>query len=107
MLFRSCTNFLDVENHVGLPENKHIGRLDGAGHKTGRRELQVDDSGRRADFESANFVALKHIQVVDPWLEKHKNFIEKKYIERGQHRTDVEIIKEHNATFTRCSNATF
>ena len=96
-----CTNFLDVENPVGLPKNKHIGRLDGAGHKTGRRELQVDDSGRRADFDSANFVALKHIQVVDPWLEKHKNFIEKKYSERGQHRTDVEIIKEHNATFTR------
>ena len=47
-----CTNFLDVENPVGLPENKHIGRLDGAGHKTGRRELQVDDSSRRADFDS-------------------------------------------------------
>ena len=59
------------------------------------------DSGRRADFDSANFVVLQHIQVVDPWLEKHKSFIEKKYSDRGQHRTDVEIIKEHNATFTR------
>ena len=39
--------------------------------------------------------------MVDPWLEKHKSFIEKKYSDNGQHRTDVEIIKEHNATFTR------
>ena len=92
-------NFLDVENPVGLPKNKHIGRFDGGGHKTGRRELQVDDSGRCADFDSANFVALQHIQVVGPWLEKHKSFIEKKYSDRGQHRTDVERIKEHNATF--------
>ena len=39
-----CTNYLDVKNPVGLPGNKHLGRLDGAGHKTGRRELHVGDS---------------------------------------------------------------
>ena len=96
-----CTNYLDVDNPVGMPGNNHFGRLDGAGHRTGRRELHVDDSDRRADFDRANLVALQHLEVVDPWLEKHKSFIGKKYSDRGQHRTDVEIIKEHNTSFTR------
>jgi hypothetical protein len=29
------TNFLDVENLVGMRVNKHLGRLDGEGHTTG------------------------------------------------------------------------
>ena len=35
-----CTNFLDGDDPVGLPGNKHVGKLDGAGHKNGRRELR-------------------------------------------------------------------
>jgi hypothetical protein len=46
-----CTNYLDVENPVGLPRNKHLDRLNGVGHKTGRSKLHMGYSGRRADFD--------------------------------------------------------
>jgi hypothetical protein len=72
-------NYLDVQNPVGLPDKKHLARLDGVGHITSRRELHVDDSGRCADFYRANLVALQHLKVVDPWLREHKSMIAKKY----------------------------
>ena len=37
-----CENYLYVENPVGLPGNKHLGRLYGVGHTKGRKELHVD-----------------------------------------------------------------
>ena len=95
------TNYLDIENPVGLPVNRHLGRLAGWGHREGRREMHVDFKGRLADFERANLVALQHIEVVDPWLGEHKSFIAKKYSDRGQQRTDGDIIKEHKSCFTR------
>jgi hypothetical protein len=70
-----CTNYLDVKHPVGLPGNKHLDRLNGVGHKTGRSELHVGYSGRRVDFDRANLVVLQHIQMVDPWLGKHKTII--------------------------------
>ena len=39
--------------------------------------------------------------MVDPWVVEHKTFIEKAYNDRGQQRTDGDIIKEHNSCFTR------
>ena len=96
-----CTNYLGIENPVGLPVNRHLGRLAGWGHREGRREMHVDFEGRLADFERANLVALQHIDVVDPWVVEHKTFIEKTYNDRGQQRTDGDIIKEHNSCFTR------
>jgi hypothetical protein len=32
-----CTNYLGIENPVGLPVNRHLGRLTGCGHREGRR----------------------------------------------------------------------
>ena len=96
-----CTNYLGIENPVGLPVNRHLGRLAGWGHREGRREMHVDFEGRLADFERANLVALQHIDVVDPWVVEHKTFIEKTYNDRGQQRTDGDILKEHNSCFTR------
>jgi len=96
-----CMNLLDVEDPVGLPGNKHIGKLDGAGHKNGRRDLHVDYARRRADFNRANLVALQHIEIVDTWLEKHQSMIKKKYTDQGKQRTEGEIIREHNSSFLR------
>nr|BDI54583.1 transposon protein, putative, CACTA, En/Spm sub-class [Triticum aestivum] len=67
-----CTNYLGIENPVGLPVNRHLGRLAGWGH-----------------------------HVVDPWVVEHKTFIEKTYNDRGQRRTDGDILKEHNSCFMR------
>jgi hypothetical protein len=63
--------------------------------------MHVDDYDRSADFDIANLVALQHIEVVDPWLEKHKSSIAKKYSDLGQHRKESKITREHNKFFTR------
>ena len=94
-----CTNYIDVENPVGLPVNKHLGRLEGVGHNNGRKELHVDHSGRRTDFDRANLVVLQHLQVVDPWVKKHKKMIVTKYRDRGLQKTEGDIIREHNSSF--------
>ena len=75
-----CTNYLGIDNPVGLPVNRHLGRLVGCGH----REMHIDLQDRLADFERANLVALQHIDVVDPWVVEHKTSIEKMYNDRGQ-----------------------
>ena len=76
-------NYLGIENPVGLPVNRHLGRLAGWGYGDGRREMHVDFDGQLADFERANLVALQHIDVVDPWVVQHKTFIKKTYNDRG------------------------
>ena len=79
-----CENYLGGENPViRLPINKHLGRLKGAGHNTGWRELHVDHLGRRNEFDRANLVVLQHLQVLDPLLTLHKDIIAKKFHDRG------------------------
>ena len=84
-----CQNYMQSEEPVGLPVNKHLGRLGGAGHKTGRRELHVLHADRHADFERANLVALQHIQMVDDYLIEHKTSIEMKYNDLGRAVTEA------------------
>src|SRR5664279_5456190 len=94
-----CTNYLDVEKPVGLPVNTHLGRLEGLGHKNGRKEMHVNHSGRCTDFDRANLVVLQHLEIVDPWLKKHKEIIVESHRVRGMKRTETEIIREHNSSF--------
>ena len=100
-LTQECTSF--CENYlyggdpvVGLPVNKHLGRLGGEGHTNGRRELHVDHSGRHNDFDRANLVVLQHLDVVDPFATLHKETIAKKYRDRGLCKMNAEVIREHN-----------
>ena len=58
------------------------------------------NAGWSKDFERANLVALQHLTVVDRYVNEHKEFIKQKYAIRGQVRTDEEVIKEHNSSFT-------
>jgi hypothetical protein len=62
--------------------------------------MHVDFNDRRPDFDRENLVMLQNIEVVDPWLAYHKIFIANKYNDMGRQRTDGEIIREHNSTFT-------
>src|ERR1041385_5424391 len=79
-----CTNLLGEVD--GLPRNRHLGRLDGIGHKNGRRELHVDFEKRLVDFNRANLVALQHLEMVDPWCKEHENIIRKKYTDQGDRK---------------------
>ncbi|KAK1667572.1 hypothetical protein QYE76_055731 [Lolium multiflorum] len=92
-----CTNYLDIEDPVGLPQNKHLRRFEGVGHKNGRKELHVHMSGRTSDFDRANLVALQHIDLIDPWLKEHKTMIENS----GKPMMEAEIYREHNSSFAR------
>jgi hypothetical protein len=95
-----CENYLYGGDHVvGLPVNKHLGRLEGEGHTNGQRELHVDHLGRRNDFDRANLVVLQHLDMVDPFATLHKETIAKKYHDRGLCKTNAEVIREHNSTF--------
>ncbi|KAK1610489.1 hypothetical protein QYE76_034162 [Lolium multiflorum] len=93
-----CTNYLDIEDPVGLPQNKYLRRFEGVGHKNGRKELHVHMSGRSSDFDRANLVALQHIDLIDPWLKEHKTMIENS---GKPMMTEAEIYREHNSSFAR------
>ncbi|KAK1668544.1 hypothetical protein QYE76_056703 [Lolium multiflorum] len=93
-----CMNYLDIEDPVGLPQNKHVRRFEGVGHKNGRKELHVHMSGRTSDFDRANLVALQHIDLIDPWLKEHKTMIENS---GKPMMTEAEIYREHNSSFAR------
>ena len=95
-----CENYISVGDPVvGLPVKKHDGKLEGDGHNNGRRELHVDYSDRRNDFDRANLVVLQHLDVVDDYVAQHKETIAKKYRDKGMLKTDDEVTVEHNATF--------
>jgi hypothetical protein len=94
-------NYLNIENPVGLPVNKHHDMIDGWGHREGPREMHVDFTSRCTDFDRANLVALQHMQLIDPWVEDHKRFIANKYSDWGEQWKEGAIIKEHNSNFMR------
>ncbi|KAK1651467.1 hypothetical protein QYE76_069272 [Lolium multiflorum] len=96
-----CQNYLSTENEdVGLPTRKHVGRLAGFGHREGYRAMHVGIAGRHADFDRAHRVALQHIELVSPWVDKHKSLIEQKFIDLGRPRKTGDVTKEHNSSFT-------
>ena len=97
-----CENYISVGDPVvGLPVKKHDGNLEGDGHNNGRRELHVDYSDRRNEFDRANLVVLQHLDVVDDYVAQHKEITAKKYHDKGMLKTDDEVTVEHNATFLR------
>ncbi|KAK1650303.1 hypothetical protein QYE76_068108 [Lolium multiflorum] len=96
-----CQNYLSTENEdVGLPTRKHVGRLAGFGHREGYRAMHVGIAGRHANFDRAHRVALQHIELVSPWVDKHKSLIEQKFIDLGRPRKTGDVTKEHNSSFT-------
>ena len=94
-----CESYLTKDRVVGLPVNKHCGRLEGEGHTNGHRDLNVLRSGRQNDIDRENLVVLQHLDVLEDFGTLHKETIAKKYRDRGVHRTDAEVIREHNSTF--------
>ncbi|KAK1574568.1 hypothetical protein QYE76_048136 [Lolium multiflorum] len=94
-----CHNYLSTENEdVGLPTRKHVGRLAGFGHREGYRAMHVGIAGRHADFDRAHRVALQHIELVSPWVDKHKSLIEQKFIDLGRPRKTGTLRKSTTPT---------
>jgi hypothetical protein len=79
-----CKNYLNEENTpVG---------------NTGKRAMDVDCSGRRADFNRAHLVALQHIEDLEPWVVEHKTMIKNS---ARKPMTEEEIFRAHNSSFAR------
>ena len=57
---------------MGLPVNKHCGRLEGEGHTNGHRDVNVLRSGRQNDLDRANLVVLQHLDVLEDFVTLHK-----------------------------------
>jgi hypothetical protein len=99
-----CQNYLhteddDIDDPVGLPKRTQLGRLAEYGHPEGFRALHVGAKGRRPDFVRAYLVALQHIELVGPWVEEHKSFVEQKFIDLGRPRKKGDVTREHNSSF--------
>ena len=92
-----CMNYLDIENPLGVPVNKHLGRFEGVGHNPGKKEMHVDFVDRRADFERANLVALQHMHLVDTWLTEHKTMIRN----MRDNMTEGDVLRAHNSSFAQ------
>ena len=95
-----CKNYLNEDDPrpLGLPASKHAGRFDGVGHDTGKRELDVDQDGRRTDFNRAHLVALQHMTDVEPWVEEHITMIKNT---ANWPMTEEEVFRAHNSSFAR------
>jgi hypothetical protein len=81
-----------------LPANKHLGRFEGVGHNTGKRAMDVDCSGQRADFNRAHLVVLQHIEDLEPRVEEHKTMIKNS---ARKPMTEEEILRALNSCFAR------
>nr|XP_051202093.1 uncharacterized protein LOC127315663 [Lolium perenne] len=93
-------NMMPFERKYLSTENEDVGRLAGFGHREGYRAMHVGIAGRHADFDRAHRVALQHIELVSPWVDKHKSLIEQKFIDLGRPRKTGDVTKEHNSSFT-------
>jgi hypothetical protein len=89
----------DTDDPVCLRKRTHLGRLARYGHREGFCAMHVGVKGRRPDFVRAHLVALQHIELVDPWVEEHKSFVEQKIIDLGRPRKKGDITREHNSSF--------
>jgi hypothetical protein len=99
-----CQNYLrteedDTDDPVGLPKRTHLGRLTGYGHREGFRAMHVGAKGQRPYFVRAHLIALQHIELVDPWVEEHKSFVEQKFIDLGRPRKKEDVTREDNSSF--------
>src|SRR4051812_46484458 len=81
-----------------------IGTLEGSmGVVTAREggKMHVNFEVQCIEFERESLVALQHIQLVDPWIIKNTDVIEKKYSDQGLQVADRDprLIKDHNSSF--------
>jgi hypothetical protein len=66
-----CVDFIPDLDPIGLPESRYEGRLGGKGTLGKKTYIsQGDDS-----FNKAHYTVLRNSTVVEPYIEKHMNFI--------------------------------
>ena len=94
-----CKNVINDDQSLGLPLKRHAGRLEGVGHSHLKRDLNVDIKNHQDDFERAHTVVLPHADIINLWLQTHKETLRKEHGMAGRQRTEARIIREHNSKF--------
>lgn len=85
---------MKVDVTIGLPLNKHVGRLYGVCHKFKKKDLhvQLDQPNQNNDYDRAHTIVLQHLEVVNPFAEKHIRELKK---------STLSFIKEGPMTKSR------
>jgi hypothetical protein len=73
-VIKFCVDFIPDLDPIGLPEPRYERRLGGKGTLEKKTYIsQGDDS-----FNKAHYTVLRNFTVVEPYIEKHMNFIRSK-----------------------------
>jgi len=82
--------YLDPDNLIGVPHSRHEGRLDGVG-TLGKKSMNPE----RKTYDQAHFLVLEHMEVVEPYVLKHKQLI----MQQNPRRVEGWIAKKHMKEF--------
>ena len=63
-------SYLDPDNPIGVSHSRHKGRLDGVG-TLGKKSMNPE----RKTYDQTHFLVLEHMEVVEPYVHKHIQFI--------------------------------
>ena len=63
-------SYLDPDNPIGVSHSRHEGRLDGVG-TLGKKSMNLE----RKTYDQTHFLVLEHMEVVEPYVHKHIQFI--------------------------------
>jgi hypothetical protein len=87
-----CVDFIPDLDPIGLPESRYEGRLGGKGTLGKKTYIsQGDDS-----FNKAHCTVLRNSTVVEPYIEKHMNFVRSENLGKNE----AWITRHHIETFS-------
>jgi len=86
--------YLDPDNPIVVPHSRHEGRLDEVG-TLGKKSMNSE----RKTYDKAHFLVLEHMEVVEPYVFKHKQLIVQQNPERGEGWVAKKHMKELNNWF--------
>ena len=87
-------DLLDPDNTIGVPHSRHEGRLDGVG-TLGKKSMNSE----RKTYDQAHFLVLEHMEVVEPYVLKHKQLTVQQNLGRGEGWVAKKQMKEFNNWF--------
>ena len=87
-------SYLDLDNLIGVPHSRHEGRLDGVG-TLGKKSMNLE----RKTYDQTHFLVLEHMELVEPYVLKHKQLIVQQNPRRGEGWVAKKHMKEFNNWF--------
>jgi hypothetical protein len=88
---------MSLDKPIGVPVNKHGGRLDGMGHKSGKKDIHMlwIDPPRYDDHIRVHTLLLQHLAVGHPYSGRHMSLVK----EEDPGKSSKWLTNKHNETF--------